>query len=233
MQKTDLWVDNRAHLLHLGDQTFSCDRDVEAVLPWHDQALLLSSDTDCLSLWDADGLLRLTRVGVYPQDAAHDGDAVYVCGGADSRLHILSLPGLHELNWVLLPGMTERIALHSGVAYVLTLLTEPTVETALLRVDPASGCWQEIGRYAGLPGALHADDAGLWVAVSGQLQRLSWPSLQPEHVIDGFGLIRWLISQPPGLIAVDPLEERATFISDGFVPFPAPYAAYRLDPLTR
>lgn len=233
MQIKDLWVDNRAHLLHLGDRTFSCDRDVEAVLPWHDQALLLSSDTDCLSLWDADGLLRLTRVGVYPQDAAHDGDAVYVCGGADSRLHILSLPGLHELNWVLLPGMTERIALHSGVAYVLTLLTEPTVETALLRVDPASGCWQELTRYAGLPGALLADDAGLWVAVSGQVQRLRWPALQPEHVIDGFGLVRWILPQPAGVIAADPLEERAVFISDDSLPFPLPYDADVLYPLTR
>lgn len=233
MQIKDPWVDNRAHLLHLGNRAFPCDRDVEAVLPWRDQALLLSSDTDCLSLWDADGLLRLTRVGVYPQDMALDGDVACICGGADGRLHALSLPGLCEVSDFPLPGMPERIALHSGFAYVLSLLTDPTVETSLLRVDPANGCWQELTRYAGLPGALLADDAGLWVAVSGQVQRLRWPALQPDHVIDGFGLVRWILPQPAGVIAADPLEERAVFISDDSLPFPLPYDADVLYPLTR
>lgn len=208
-----LWVDDAAHMLHWDEQSFPCDRNIEAALPWNNHALLLSSDTDCLSLWDKSGLIRLVRVGVYPQDMAIQDEQVIVCGGTDGRLHLLSLPALETIREISVPGMPERIAWQDGVAWLLTLLPEPTVQTALLEVDLLSGCHRELARYAGLPGAVYLDRNGLWVAVSEQLLHFRLSIAAPDMVVSGFGLIRRLRPSAGGIMAIDPLEERVTLIS--------------------
>ena len=173
MWQADIRVDNEAHVLHFDGHDFPCDRDVEAVKRWQDHALLLSSDTDCLSLWDKDGLVRLARVGVYPQDVAVFGDRAVVCGGADGRLHLLTLPDLYEAADYPVPGMPERLSLRGDNAWVLTLLPEPEVHTLLLTLDLTTGHWQEIRRFSGIPEAITADERGLWVAVSEGAARLT------------------------------------------------------------
>ena len=208
-----LWVDDAAHMLHLDDQSFPCDRNIEALLPWNGHALLLSSDTDSLTLWDRDGLTRLARVGVYPQDMAVQEEQVIVCGGADGLLHLLSLPSLDTIREITVPGMPERIVLQDGFALLLTLLPEPTVQTALLEVDLLSGSHRELARYAGLPGTLCVDRNGLWVAVSEQLLHFHQHGTVPDFVVSGFGLIRRLRPCTDGVVAIDPLEERVTLVS--------------------
>ena len=160
------WVDNEAHLLNIGGQVYPCDRDVEALRRWKGHALLLSSDTDCLSLWDEAGLVRLARVGVYPQDVAVTEDLAVVCGGADGKLHLLSLPDLFETAEYLVPGMPERLCVRGDAAYVLSLMPEPEVHTMLLTVALSDGIWRELRRLRGIPEAITADETGLWVAVS-------------------------------------------------------------------
>ena len=177
MMQSDMWVDNEAHQLHLDGHVFPCDRDIEAAMRWHEYALLLSSDTDCLSLWDSDGLVRLAKVGVYPQDMAVQGEFAYVCGGADGKLHLLRLPDLHEAAEYMLPGMPERVCLARDAAYVLTLLPEPEVHTALLSVDLATGKWSETAAFGGIPEAITADKSGLWIAVSEGVVRMRWAEI--------------------------------------------------------
>ncbi len=176
--KSSLHVDNAAHLLYFRNQVFPCDRDVEAALPWQEYALTLSSDTDCLKLWDEQGLVRLARVGVYPQDMALREDTALVCGGADGKLHQLSLPDLIETAAYQLPGMPERICTVDDAAFILTLLTEPEVHTALLMLSLAGGQWTELQRLAGIPEAIAADKSGLWIAVSDGVTRLRWEELR-------------------------------------------------------
>ena len=178
MSHGDFWVDDAAHLLHLGGRIFPCDREIVAALPWKGHALLLSTDTDCLSLWDADGLIRLTRVGVYPQDVALQDDMAYVCGGADGRLHIKHLPDLYETAEYPLPGMPERLCVAGDHAYVLTLLPEPEVHTGLLTVRLATGRCIETAEFTGIPEAITADKSGLWIAVSDGVIRLLWTDLR-------------------------------------------------------
>lgn len=173
----DLRVDNRTHTLYFSGQAFPCDRDVEAALPWRDHALLLSSDTDCLSLWDQDGLIRLTKVGVYPQDMAIHKDTAVVCGGADGRIHLLTLPELPPLAEYPVPGMPERICIAAESAYILTLLTEPEVHTALLTLDFCSGGYSKLAEYSGIPEAISADSSGLWITLSEGTVRLSFDTL--------------------------------------------------------
>lgn len=174
----ELRVDNVTHTLHLRGQAFPCDRDVEAALPWKDHALLLSSDTDCLSLWDCEGLIRLTRVGVYPQDMAIHEDIAVICGGADGQIHLLTLPELLPLAEYPVPGMPERICIHEDSAYLLTLLTEPEVHTELLMLSLSSGDWASMQRFGGIPEAIAADQAGLWIAVSEGAFRLRFDELE-------------------------------------------------------
>lgn len=207
------WVDNVAHRLHHNGSCRPCDRDVEALAVWQKHALLLSSDTDCLSLWDEDGVIRTSRIGVYPQDMAIADDTAYVCGGADGRLHLTSLPDLTVLRSISLPGMPERITLDDQTAYVLTLLTDPEVQTALLSVDLVRDAYQEIRRFSGLPGAIHADESGLWVASGNHLMHLIRNHMQADCIITGFGLIRRLLPLGSGVVAIDQLEEQAAWVT--------------------
>ena len=206
MQKSEIWVDEAAHLLHIDGRAFPCDRDIEALALWKGHALLLSSDTDCLSLWDADGLIRTARVGVYPQDAAVQGDLAWVCGGADGRLYALELPGLLTAAELPLPGMAERLCLREGAAWVLTLLPEQEACTALLRVDLANSQSVEIARFAGLPGALAADDDGLWIGVSELVMHRPFTAGRADLTIEGFGLPRHIRVEQDAVWVVDPLE---------------------------
>ncbi len=202
------YVDNAAHKLHHAGQDFPCDREIEALQVWRGYALLLSSDTDCLSLFDAEGLLRTARVGVYPQDMALQGDTAYICGGADGRIHLLSLPALQETASIPLPGMVERIALRGQTAYILTLLPEEPVCTALLSCPLSAMQHTELMRFPGIPGALAADASGLWVGVSEQVLHLPHGADSPDLMIDGFGLPRRIMPTADGAVVYDELENR-------------------------
>ena len=173
----DLHVDNTAHRLYFRGKAFPCDRDIEVALPWREYALTLSSDTDCLSLWDTDGLVRLIRVGVYPQDMALQQDTAYVCGGADGKLHLLNLPSLEELAEYSLPGMPERLCIAGDTVFVLTLLTEPEVHTGLLQLPQRSGRWVLLRRLRGIPEAISEDRSGLWITVSEGCTHLCWDDI--------------------------------------------------------
>lgn len=206
MQNADWWVDNAAHLLHHDGRAFPCDRDVEAMAVWNGHALLLSSDTDCLSIWDGEGLIRTARVGVYPQDVAVQGDTACVCGGADGRLHLLHLPELTETADFPLPGMPERVCILGESAYVMTLLADIEVETALMTLSLRTGEHVELARFAGLPGAICADESGLWVGVSEMVCHLPKEAGEPDLVIEGFGLVRHIDVQANGALVTDPVE---------------------------
>lgn len=225
MQHGDVYADNAAHLVHMGGGCFPCDRDVESLTRWKGHMLLLSSDTDCLSLWDAEGPLRTARVGVYPQDAAVAADTAFVCGGVDGRVHLLSLPDLMELAAYPVPGMPERICVQDDMVYLLTLLPEPEVHTALLRLDVQSGAQEELARFAGIPGAIAADDGGLWLGLSGLVLRQPW---QGETLtFEGFGLPRQIIAEEGRALIADPVQG---FVAEAAEkPRPAVHVLYRGD----
>lgn len=212
MPAPDWRIDHNAHELHYRDRTFPCDRCVEAMALWQDHALLLSSDTDCLSLWDAEGLVRIARVGVYPQDMALWGDCVLVCGGADCQLHLLSLPDLRLRASILLPGMPERIVFGKCVAHLLILLTEPESRTQVICVDPEHWTYEARLSLPGIPGAIAADDSGLWIGVSEQAMHLPDNSSVPDMVIEGIGLSNRIETAPGGIRITDSLTSRTLHI---------------------
>lgn len=206
-------VDHSAHELHYKGRVFPCDRDIEAIEIWEDYALLLSSDTDCLSLWGADGLVRIARVGVYPQAMALRGNQVLVCGGADCRLHQLALPSLQHDFSLLLPGMPERIALGKDAAHVLLFLAEPEPYTQLVSIVPGACTYQLQLRLPGIPGAIAADSTGLWVGVSEQVLHIPENAAAPDITIEGIGLAGHIEIVPGGILVMDALTERSIRIS--------------------
>ncbi|MBE5811830.1 MAG: hypothetical protein E7318_12995 [Clostridiales bacterium] len=212
MGHADIWVDDAAHLLHISGHIFPCDREIVTALPWKNHALLLSADTDCLSLWDAEGIVRTARVGVYPQNMAVQGDTAYVCGGADGMLHLLSLPDLRKAAVYPLPGIVERVCTHAAEPWVLTLLPEPEMCTALLRIDLCTAESIEITRFSGIPGALATDDVGLWIGVTDLALHLPWATLVPDVIVDGIGLPERFNVQPEGVIITDGLEGQQIFV---------------------
>ena len=212
MGHADFWVDNAAQLLHIGGHAFPCDKEIMASAPWKDHALLLSADTDCLSLWDREGLVRTARVGVYPQDMAVLGDTAYVCGGADGLLHQLALPSLRTAAAFSLPGIPERVCLHDETAFVLSLLPEEPVHTALLHLDLQTGKHLEITRFAGIPGALAASADGVWVGLSELALRLPWRTDTPDIAVEGLGIAGRIDVTDDGVIITDSLEGRQIFL---------------------
>lgn len=220
-------VDNAAHLLLHAGRIHPCDRDIEALQPWRGHALLLSSDTDCISLWDSEGLVRTTRVGVYPQDMALQGDTAVICGGADGKVHLIGLPELQVLAAHPLHGMPERISILGHTAYLLTLLTEREPQTALVKLELPTGTYQELARFSGIPGAICATEAGLWVAVSELLMHLSPDLCRTNTVIEGFSLIRRLDARGNAVLATDPLEDICALVTKS--PQPSVEVLYRGD----
>lgn len=212
MQHADFWVDDAAHLLHYGSRAFTCDREIVASYSWKNHALLLSADTDCLSLWDADGLIRTARTGIYPQDMAVQDDIVCVCGGTDGKLHMLSLPSLREKASFVLPGIPERVYIREHNAWVLSLLPEPEVCTTLLEIDLQTAEIHEITRLAGIPGVLAADAHGLWVGISEAAVHLPWETSVPDIVVEGIGLPEKVFIQSGGVVIIDGLDGRKIFV---------------------
>lgn len=221
MQRGEVYADNAAHLVHMGGVCFPCDREIEAIAAWRGHTLLLSSDTDCLSLWDGAGLIRTARAGVYPQDAAVSADTAFVCGGADGRVHLFALPELTELAAYPVPGMPERICVQGDAAYLLTLL--PDARTVLLRVDANTGAWAELERFGGIPGALAADDGGLWLGLSELVCRMPWQG--DALFFEGFGLPRQIIPQGDGVLISDPVQGFVVHAAEK--PRPAVHVLYR------
>lgn len=206
-------VDNAAHQLWHG-QTLACPREIEALALWRDHALLLSSDTDSLSVADRDGWLVTARVGMYPQDMCLLADSVLVCGGADGHVHRLSLPDLYPLQSYPVPGMAQRISCDGDTAHVLSALGDEEPCTLLGRLDLRDGTYAEVTQLPGIPGAVHADGAGgVWAAATERLYHFPAASTQADAAFRGFGLIRHIDVQEDASLLTDPVAELCVLVT--------------------
>lgn len=198
-------VDNAAHLLWHG-QALPCPRDVEALALWQGYTLILSSDTDSLSIADRDNWLVTARVGICPQDMCLLEDSVLVCGGADGHVHRLSLPDLCLLQSYPVPGMAQRISAGDDAAHVLSAAGDEDMHTLLGRLDLRNGTYTEVARLPGIPGAVRGDgNGGLWAAATDRLCHFPAASTQPDAAFRGFGLIRHIDVQGNAALLTDPV----------------------------
>ncbi len=209
-------LDNTAHAVWVGRRIIPVDSGVEAMLLWGDGLLILSGDTDCLTLFSlATGQPQLTiPAGVYPQDMCllPGGRSLAVCGGADGLLRVIRLPELWEEQAIALPGNVQRVTCLGGALYVLCAMEQDGLCCQLCRVQARR--WSAIARWPGLPGAIHGDGAGrLWVAAS---ELLCCFHRGEYRVIAGeFGLIRHMDSRRGALLASDPVMDALWLVEGG------------------
>lgn len=201
-------LDNTSHAVWTGGRVLAVDSGVEAMLLWHDALLILSGDTDCLTMISlATGQPMLTiPAGVYPQDMCllPGGRSLAVCGGADGTLRIIRLPDLWAEQVISLPGSVQRAACMEGVLYALCALEEDGLCCQLCCVQGRS--WRSLARWPGLPGAIHGDETGkLWVAASEVLG--CFQGGEYRAVQGSFGLIRHMTSRRGVLLASDPVMD--------------------------
>lgn len=201
-------LDNTEHLLWMHDRLVSVGSSIESLLLWQGCPLLLSGDTDCLTLLDADTLdpLFLSPVGVYPQDMCLlPGNIVAVCGGGAGTVLLLTLPELQLLRSIPVPGSAQRMIGLGKWLYVLCTTEDDGLRTLLCRVNLQGSRYDPLCTLPGLPGALHADQHGLWVAASETLYRFQLASHAPTQTLGGFGLIRHITSRQHQLLLSDPV----------------------------
>lgn len=209
-------LDNTAHSVWAGRRIIPVSSGVEAMLLWQDSLLTLSGDTDCLtliSLHTGEPLLTIPA-GVYPQDMCllPGGRSLAVCGGADGTLRVIRLPELWEEQAISLPGSVQRVACAAGNLYALCALEDDGLCCQLCRIQ--GNGWEALARWPGLPGAIHADDAGgLWVAASEVLCCFQQGQCRPFN--GEFGLIRHMDSRRGALLASDPVMDVLWLVQGG------------------
>lgn len=168
----------------------------------------LSGETDGLSLMDERGQLLLTApAGVYPQDMCPlpDGLTLAVCGGADSRVRLFSLPGLRAGRSFPVPGHVQRIAWGSGALGVLSLVEEEGLRCLVSRISLGTGRVTLLATLPGLPGAICADGrGGWWAAATEQLCHVDRAG-RIDRQQGGWGLIRHIERAGEMLLLTDPV----------------------------
>ena len=199
-------ADVPSRLMWDGRRTLPLPPGTEVILRHGGLWLALSGEADSLWVMDAGGqLLVCTPCGVYPQDMCLAGDALAVCGGADSRVHLLSLPEARMLRVIAVPGNVQRIAAWGNRLCVLSVLGEERIRCQAGVIALPAGGYEPLLTLPGLPGAVCADGAGgWWIATSEQLIRVDRQGRLLRR-IGGLGLIRSLQAQGERLIAADPV----------------------------
>lgn len=104
-------ADSVNRLLYRQGRASTLPPGVEVLRCWRNQLLTLSSETNCLTLYDAhDYPLVTSPAGIRPCDCAVVDCQVIVCGCEDGCLHIFSLPDLREIAAYPVPGCPMRVA---------------------------------------------------------------------------------------------------------------------------
>lgn len=214
-----LAADDAQHLLWNGRAVWPIDSGVEALAWWRGRALVLSGDTDSLTLLDPDTgqPQMLTPAGMYPQDLCFvSGDLAAVCGGADGLLRLIRMSDLRTVREIPLPGIPQRVAFASGVLTVLCLTGDAALNTLMVRVPLGGGPAQRVCVMPGLPGALCPDGrGGIWMAVTERVAHFPPQSCAPDLCLSDFGLVRHMERLGDRVLTSDPVLGQCVLVGPG------------------
>lgn len=184
------------------------DRGAEAQLLSPEHALVLSGETDCLSLIElrTGQMLVTAPAGMYPQEMCLvNRRLVAVCGGADGSVRLMDPWTLYTRQTFSLPGHTQRITCSGGAMYVLCAVYEGMLHCLLYRIR-SDGQIKRLLTLPGLPGALCPDGrGGVWAAASETLAHVPMGSHQLGRQIADTGLIRHMTAAGGMLLTSDPV----------------------------
>ena len=213
-------ADVPARLLWDGRRVVSIDGGTEKLLWWNRHLLVLSGETDSLTLLDGQTgyPVTLAPAGVYPQHMCFSAqvDTVAACGGADGCIRLLALPSLNVLALWQVPGSASRIALHRGVLYALCTVENGDLRCLLCRLPLQGRRCDPLLTLPGLPGAISGDGRqGLWVAAGEMLYHVLPGAKGADAVYGGFGLISCLAPTEHGLLVCDPVMDLCCLLRHG------------------
>ena len=159
-------VDDTHHLLWTGQRVIACDRGLTMLMMLRHHLLTLSGETDALTLWNFDGhRLISAHAGVYPTGMCPLADGLAVCGGAEGKLLLFSLPELHPAGSVAVPGICQQVCPGGRGVYILCLVGHEVPSCLLCRWVLRAQRYQPVAELPGLPGALTPDGfGGCWAA---------------------------------------------------------------------
>lgn len=209
-------LDDRDHLMWNGERLFAVPAGVEAIACWQENCLVLSGDTDCITLLEADTGMPLVLVpaGVYPQELCllPGRDAVAVCGGVDGSVRLLSLPELRPQGVFHVPGNAQRVACQGGWLCVLCAVEDDGLCCLAGRIPLYGGRYDPLLTMRGLPGAVRGDGrGGWWIAASECLCHLDAKG-QVDRRLLGQGLIRHMDAAGQRLLVSDPVLGACTLV---------------------
>lgn len=193
---------------------------VEVLCGWQNHLLTLSSETNCLTLYDAhDNPLVTSPAGIRPCGCTLCGSRAIVCGCEDGCLHIFSLPDLQEIGTYPVPGCPMQVVADGGLLTCLSLLNPDPPQTLLFRLDLTSGDFAPVALLPGWCGAVAiAADRTIWAGVGEQLLHFPLNSVVPDVRLGGFGLICSLSCQQSQMLIGDPWTGRC-LLMDAFPPY--------------
>ncbi|MBR4082200.1 MAG: hypothetical protein IKK21_10490 [Clostridia bacterium] len=206
-------ADTLAKLLWDGARLLPMPPGAEAVMRWQRTWLALSGEADGLWVMDERGqLLICAPCGVYPQDMCFAGNDLAVCGGADSRVHMLSLPSAQTLRAFSVPGNVQRIAAQGEQLCVLSAIGEEHIRCLVGVISLRTGRYEPLMTLPGLPGAVCAAGRGAWwIAASERLCLVDCRG-RVLRMLPGQGLIRSLCLRGDTLLAADPVLGACTLL---------------------
>lgn len=199
-------ADTLSGLLWDGRQLLPLPPGTETVLRRQGTWLALSGEADSLWVMDDTGqLLICTPCGVYPQDMCLTGDALAVCGGADGRVHMLSLPEARVMRSFAVPGNVQRIAAQGERLCVLSAAGEEHIRCLAGVISLRTGRYEPLMTLPGLPGAVCAAGRGAWWIAASEQLCLADCRGRVLRRLTGQGLIRSLCIRGDTLLCADPV----------------------------
>ena len=208
-------LDNTEHLLCLNDSLMNVDPGAECLLLWQDRPLVLSGETNAVTLLDPTSgtPLFLAPAGLYPQDMCFlPDDILAVCGGHAGTVLLLHLPELQPLAQIPLPGLPQRLTHQGRWLYVLCATEEFLPQSLLCRVNLRNAQTEVLQTFPGLPGALYADGRSLWICAGEGLYRLRPGERHAHRRLSGLGLVRHIAGKGRDLLLSDPVQGKLLLV---------------------
>ena len=206
-------ADTRARRLWDGTRMLPLPPGAEAAMHLCGRWMVLSGEADSLWVMDESGRpLVCAPCGVYPQDMCPAGECLAVCGGADSRVHMLSLPDARTLGTVAVPGNVQRIAAQGERLCVLSAAGEERIRCLAGTISLRTGRYEPLLTLPGLPGAVCAAGRGAWWIAASERLCLADSRGRVLRMLPGQGLIHSLSVHGETLLAADPVLGACTLV---------------------
>ena len=219
-----LCVDNAQRLCAWGTRTFPCAPDVTDAACWRGCPLLLSGESDSITLHAPDGMpLWTAPAGFAPRQLCllPGGRCAAVACGLAGEVRLLRLPALTLLHACPVPGAACCLCWHQGALYAACVAGEGEIRGLLCRV-PFHAPAEVLAAVPGLPGALLSLPSGaLLLGATERIYRFEGQPLRLTTVQAGFGLPRRMLVIQERLLVADPVQEALFTLSPALRAKPA------------